>query len=305
MDTSNARPEPDELVTEPSLLILAAGRARRYGGIKPLAPIGPNGEAVIDLLAHDAVTAGFTRIAIVLNDTTGPLIKEHIEKHWDLDQVAVDFALQDEPHGTVHAVLAASEVISGSAFAVSNADDLYGPAALAHLHHHLTERPGENAMVAFQLERTLVGSSPVTRGVCHIDAQGRLVGIDERRGIHRSADGVIAVDDGFTPAVLAPTLRVSMNLWAFSADMWPVFERALAEHDFATGEVLLPVVVDHLIHGTMASVDEALRSISVYTSDEHCVGVTHPGDLELVQGHIKDEVALGNRAKALSGSLYR
>jgi len=292
-------------MTEPSLLILAAGRARRYGGIKPLAPIGPNGEAVIDLLVHDAVTAGFSRIAIVINDSTGPTIKEHIEQHWNLDQLSVDFALQDEPHGTVHAVLAASGVIAGSAFAVSNADDLYGPAALAHLYRHLSNHPDANAMVAFQLERTLVGSSPVTRGVCHIDAEGRLVGIDERRGVHRGEDGVISVDDGFDPSVLNPSLRVSMNLWAFAAGMWPVFERAMTEHDLESGEVLLPVVVDHLIHGTMAGVEETLRSVSVYTSDEHCVGVTHPGDLELVQGHINEQITLGNRASALSGSLYR
>ena len=292
-------------MTEPALLILAAGRARRFGGIKPLAPIGPSGEAVIDLLAHDAVTAGFTRIAIVINDTTGPVIKEHIAQHWNLDQLKVDFAVQDEPHGTVHAVLAASEVIAGSAFAVSNADDLYGPAALAHLYNHLSSNASENAMVAFQLERTLVGSSPVTRGVCHIDQDGRLVGIDERRGVHRDENGTIAVDDGLSPAVLDPTLRVSMNLWAFASGMWPVFARAMAEHDLATGEVLLPVVVDHLIHGTMAGVDTALRTISVYTSDENCVGVTHPGDLELVQQHIIEQVDAGNRAKVLSGSLYR
>ena len=292
-------------MTEPELLILAAGRARRFGGIKPLAPIGPSGEAVIDLLAHDAVTAGFTRIAIVINDTTGPVIKEHIAQHWNLDQLKVDFAVQDEPHGTVHAVLAASEVIAGSAFAVSNADDLYGPAALAHLYNHLSNNASENAMVAFQLERTLVGSSPVTRGVCHIDQDGRLVGIDERRGVHRDENGTIAVDDGLSPAVLDPTLRVSMNLWAFASGMWPVFARAMAEHDLATGEVLLPVVVDHLIHGTMAGVDTALRTISVYTSDENCVGVTHPGDLELVQQHIIEQVDAGNRAKVLSGSLYR
>jgi hypothetical protein len=95
-----------------------------------------------------------------------------------------------------------------------------------------------------------------------------------------------------------------MNLWAFAASMWKVFEAAMDERT-EDGEVLLPVVVDRLLHGTMDGVEPSLRNFLVYTSDEHCVGVTHPGDLHLVQDHINREVAEGLRAPFLNGSLYR
>jgi CTP:molybdopterin cytidylyltransferase MocA len=92
----------------PPLVILAAGRARRYGGCKPLAPAGPHGEAVIDLVASDALGAGFGTIVLVLGPQTGPAIRYHVEHTWPPD-VDVRFALQEAPLGTVHAVLSASD----------------------------------------------------------------------------------------------------------------------------------------------------------------------------------------------------
>ena len=84
----------------PTLLILAAGRARRYGGLKQLAPIGVNGEAVIDLIASDAFAAGFEDIVIVINPDTGPHIRDHVERFWP-ERARVSFAIQDQPRGTV------------------------------------------------------------------------------------------------------------------------------------------------------------------------------------------------------------
>jgi len=92
----------------PALVILAAGRARRYGGCKPLAPVGTHGEAVIDLVASDAVTAGFGTIVLVLGPSTGPAIRYHVEHTWP-DNVDVRFATQPAPLGTVNAVLSASD----------------------------------------------------------------------------------------------------------------------------------------------------------------------------------------------------
>ncbi|MEI6700446.1 MAG: NTP transferase domain-containing protein [Actinomycetota bacterium] len=290
-------------MTEPTLLILAAGNARRYGDIKPLAPIGPNGEGVIDLLANDALSAGFTRLVVVINPNSGPNIRAHIAEHWATDRIDVDFALQEEPHGTVHAVLCAHEAIGDSAFAVSNADDLYGPAALTHLHRHLSTSPATNAMVAFQLGLTLVGTGPVTRGVCKIEAD-HLISIDERRGVHRTDTGSIIVDDAGEACELSPSTQVSMNLWSFGPEMWELFRQAMELREADQPEVLLPVVVNHLLNGTWADIPEPLRSVSAYTSNEHCVGVTHPGDLELVKAHIAHQIHQGARVGALSGSLY-
>ena len=163
----------------PTLIILAAGRARRFGGVKPLAPIGADGEAVIDLLAGDAVAAGFERIILVVNPDSGPSIQAHVESWWP-SSVNVRFCVQERPYGTVHAVLAACDAADPSSpFGVANADDLYGLPALRILAGHLSSR-GSNCLVGFRLDRALVGDDPVTRGVCEV-ADGRLVGIAERR----------------------------------------------------------------------------------------------------------------------------
>ena len=110
----------------PSLVILAAGRARRYGGVKQLAPVGMHGEGVIDLIASDAFAAGFDDIVIVINPDTGPEIVDHVAEHWPKNH-QVTFAHQTELRGTVDAVLAAQSSLDLTRpFAVSNADDLYG-----------------------------------------------------------------------------------------------------------------------------------------------------------------------------------
>ena len=108
-----------------ALVILAAGRARRYGGCKPLAPVGPHGEAVIDLVASDALAAGFGTIVLVLGPSTGPAIRYHVEHTWP-DAVDVRFATQPAPLGTVDAVLCASDYVGDAPYGVGNADDVYG-----------------------------------------------------------------------------------------------------------------------------------------------------------------------------------
>ena len=125
-----------------SLVILAAGRARRYGGCKPLAPVGPHGEAVIDLVASDALAAGFETIVLVLGPSTGPAIRYHVEQTWP-ESIDVRFALQPAPLGTVNAVLSASEHVGDAPYGVGNADDVYGRAGMAQLAEHL-RRPARD-----------------------------------------------------------------------------------------------------------------------------------------------------------------
>jgi dTDP-glucose pyrophosphorylase len=169
-------------MTGPTLVILGAGRARRYGGVKQLAPIGVHDEAVIDLIASDAYSSGFERIVIVINPDTGPQIREHVAANWP-SHAPVDFAIQEVPLGTVHAVLAAREHVGADTpFGVANADDLYGLFAMAALGSHLRHE-GTNCLVGFRLDRALVGELPVTRGICDVH-KGRLTGIIERRQVH-------------------------------------------------------------------------------------------------------------------------
>src|SRR5580704_519185 len=121
----------------PAIVILAAGRAKRYGGCKPLAPVGPHGEAVIDLVASDALAAGFATIVLVLGPSTGSAIRYHVERTWP-SSIDVHFALQPKPLGTVNAVLAASDYVGDTPFGVGNADDIYGQAGCTLLAQHLT-----------------------------------------------------------------------------------------------------------------------------------------------------------------------
>jgi ADP-glucose pyrophosphorylase len=270
----------------PTLVILAAGRARRYGGLKQLAPIGRHGEGVIDLIASDAITAGFDDIVIVLNHDTGPTIQEHVAKHWPKDH-RVSFAFQEKLRGTVDAVLAAEEFVDHSRpFGVSNADDLYGLDALMKLGGHLSTS-ADCCMVAFQLENSLIGDLPVSRGTCQV-SDGRLTHVEERRNVHFTPDGLEA-DDGLTPRFLAPDALVSMNLWGFQPNIWPLLHREVEEHNFdESAEVLLPTFVARV----MAS--EGLEFTALETSSR-CIGVTHAEDLPLAQFLVREEIKSGLR----------
>ena len=282
-------------MTAPTLLVLAAGRARRYGGIKPLAPIGPNGEAVIDFLVGDALRAGFNSVVIVVNPESGPLIEEHVLKTWP-STINVSFATQAHPHGTVDAIMAARDVVDRTLpFAVSNADDLYGADAFRVLGDFLATRSG-SSLVGFRLCNALVGSDPVTRGVCEVDERNILTSISERRRV-TVADGGFKVDDGQEPATLDPDRLVSMNLWGFAPSMWNVFEQALAAAEDASEdqEVLIPEVIGQLVAGQIEDADPHLSTITVLSTDARCVGVTHPGDLEIVRDDVARQAERGER----------
>jgi len=281
----------------PTLAVLAAGRARRYGGCKPLAPIGPSGEAVLDLLASDAAAAGFTRLVLVVGPSTGAAIRYHVEHTWPAT-LDVHFAVQETPLGTVGAVLVAAGRMGGQPFAVANADDLYGPEPLRLAADHVAAMAAgaerDSALVAFRLRAAVIGRSPVTRGVVRVDAGGRLAGIDERRLVEPLGDDRFAVKDGREPSELDGDTLVSMNLFAFSPAVIGGFETAMARaHATEESELLLPEVVSSLAAG-----GDDRSAFVVRPTGGRCIGVTHPGDLELVQTDVKRQVALGERPAA-------
>jgi hypothetical protein len=272
-----------------TLVILAAGQAKRYGGgLKPLAPVGPDGEAILDLVASDAVGAGFSSLVVVVSPSTGPTIRAHIERHWPAD-VDITFAVQESPRGTVDAVLSAWGALEGAGhFGVANADDLYGPGALAILSGHVTGADTESALVGFRLANAVVGSSPVTRGICQVDPEGVLARIDERRGVTRRQDGTFVTADGGSPDVLPADALVSMNLWAFSVELEGVFRAAMDRA--GDDEVLLPELVGRII-----GCAEPAQRFRVLPTDSRCVGVTHPDDLALVQADVAEQIRRGER----------
>ena len=269
----------------PTLVILGAGRARRYGGLKQLAPIGRHGEGVIDMIAADAIAAGFDEIVIVINHDTGPTIQAHVAQFWP-DDHRVSFAFQDKLRGTVDAVLTAEPLIDPvTPFAVSNADDLYGRDAFASLCAHLSSSPN-NCLVAYELENSLVGDLPVSRGTCEIEG-GRLVKIVERRNVHFTPEGLCA-DDDLSPYYLDPSMRVSMNLWGFQPAVWPLMHAAMAAYRDGDPEVLLPTFVADAMANHGMVVDALLTS-------SRCIGVTHAEDLPLAQFLVREEIKAGQR----------
>jgi microcompartment protein CcmK/EutM len=276
---------------KPPLVILAAGRARRYGGVKPLAPVGTHGEAVIDLVASDALGAGFGSVVLVLSPATGPAIRYHTEHTWPAE-VEVHFALQGAPLGTVDAVLSASDFVGDRPYGVCNADDIYGRPATALLAEHLGRPEPSNALVGFRLADAVVGTEPVTRGICRVDPDGHLLGVDERRQVTARPDGGFSSADGRQPSELSPDALCSMNLWGFTPAFHQTLKAAMAAATEASeeAEVLLPEVV-------AASLGTA--TFTVLPAQGRCIGVTHPDDLGLVQSEVSRQVGRGERPERL------
>lgn len=280
-----------------TLVVLAAGQAKRYGGVKPLAPVGLMGEAVIDVLGSDAGAAGFTRIVLVIGPQTGPAIRYHVERTWPRD-VDVRFALQEEPRGTVDAVLAAKgHVPDGASFGVANADDLYGEGGLALLAAHVAGGASTNAIVCYRLRDSLIGDAPVTRGICRVRPDGTLEAVDERRKVAPLTDGRIVAHDGREPHELDAESLVSMNLWGLRPEIWELLTEAMHAADGDGGEVLLPEVVDDLLAGRRPAPHPP--RFTVLAAPGRCIGVTHPGDLALVQTALASDVGRGERGGQL------
>ena len=295
----------------PALVVLAAGRAKRYGGTKPLAPVGPHGEAVIDLTVGDALAGGFGDVVLVLGPQTGPAITYHVRRVFP-DKVRVAFAEQPVPLGTAHAVLCARKHVGDGPFAVVNSDDVYGAPALADLAGHLRTDTDEHAIVAYRLANTIVTDDPVTRGACEVDADGRLTRLVERRSVTHHPDGRITADDGLDPRDLAPDTPTSMNLWGFRPSIWSVLESAvLTTHPAVApdgsvrdpseltsdAEVLLPEVVGAAVAGHPAGGGPP-QTVRVVLTPGRCIGVTHADDLPVVRVELASMVGQGVRPES-------
>ncbi|MCK4176249.1 nucleotidyltransferase family protein [Aciditerrimonas ferrireducens] len=290
----------------PVLVLLAAGLATRYGGVKPLAPLGLHGEAVVDLTVGDARAAGIDEVVAVLGPRTGPAIAYHLARTWPAD-LTVHQVLQPVPLGTAHALLCARPVLGERPFVVVNGDDVYGPDALALVVDHLRRGPAEHALVAYDLARSLVGDGPVTRGTVQVAEDGLLAWIDERRQVRRRPDGRFEAADGREPAELDPSTPVSVNLFGCTPAIWPAVAEAVAEvhpqvrpdgslpadaEPPSPTEVLLPEVLCALVAGKLPGEVQAVR---VLRTEARCVGVTHQADLPLAKAAIAELVATGQR----------
>ena len=270
-----------------TLVVMAAGIGRRFGGDKQLAEVGPHGEAFLDYAIGAAVRAGASKVVLVVRSEIEPALRSHVAgRHGDPLSHGIEFAYarQDEhgpprakPWGTAHAVLVAEPEVSGP-FVVCNADDYYGPSALRALASAAADLDNNEAcLCGYDLGRTL-STGTVSRGVCQV-SDGRLAGIIEHHGVARRAGGMITATEPV--AELSDDTVVSTNLWAFprAAFDWigDSFERFLADHrSDADAECLLPTIVAE----RMA---QRALSVRVVTTDEDWIGVTNPDDLAIAR----------------------
>jgi NDP-sugar pyrophosphorylase family protein len=291
-----------------SLVVLAAGMGSRYGGLKQIDPIGPGGETMLDYSIFDALRGGVNRVVFVIRKSIEAEFRQAIgsrfEKRLDvayafqeLDQVPAGFdvpAHRTKPWGTGHAIRAARPAVSGPFIAI-NADDFYGADAYRQLVHFLT-RPAQPerssyAMAGFRLRNTLSKHGHVSRGICMVDGDQRLVNVVERTRIMlRDQDIVFENHDGNTHALTGDEW-VSMNMWAFQPDVFDHletrFERFLAAHgQEEKSEFYLPAMVDELIREKQATVD-------VLPVDSQWFGVTYREDKPAVEAAIRELIQQG------------
>ena len=268
-----------------TLVVMAAGIGRRFGGDKQLVEVGPDGETFLDYAVSSAAAAGASKVVLVVRSEIESVLRTHVDaRHGALQDAGVAFAYvrQDQhdpprakPWGTAQAVLVAEAEVPGP-FVVCNADDYYGPAAMSALASAAVDlNDGEACLCGYRLGRTLSATGSVSRGVCQLSGD-RLDSIVEHHGVTRRADGTIAATE--PTAELSEETIVSMNLWAFprAAFDWigDSFERFLADHGGdADAECLLPTIVaDRMAQGAL--------SVRMVSTTEAWIGVTNPEDLE-------------------------
>jgi Nucleotidyl transferase len=252
---------------QPTLLILAAGMASRYGSMKQIQAFGPGGETIMDYSIYDAYRAGFKKIVFIIRKEFANDFKEIFEPKLK-GKIAVDYVYQDmqaftdgyqvspertKPWGTAHAVLCAKAAIN-EPFAVINADDFYGSDAFHKAYDFLTSECNEKvySIIGYDLLKTLSDNGTVNRGVCQVDNKGNLTSIAERLNISRT-NGKIICDDAQEPKELPIPSSVSMNFWCFSPSIFSYSEKLF--HEFVgknlsnhKAEFFIPIVADQFIN---------------------------------------------------------
>jgi len=293
---------------KPTLYVLAAGMGSRYGSLKQMDGLGPNGETIMDYSIYDALKAGFGKVVFVIRKSFDQEFREKIvskyENHipvevvyQELDNLPEGFELHPErqkPWGTNHAVMMAKDVIK-EPFAVINADDFYGRDSYETLARQLEKMAGQEnhyCMVGYRLSNTLSESGAVARGVCETDENDFLKSIVERTHIERK-DGKIQYKDAENYWFeLAENTPVSMNMWGFTPDYFEYSEKYFIKFLEANvgnnkAEYFIPLMVDHLIINKIADV-------KVLDTTSKWFGVTYaedrPSVVEKIQKLVNDGV---------------
>lgn len=297
-------------MVKPTLVIMAAGMGSRYGGLKQMDPVGPNGEIIIDYSIHDALKAGFGRIVFIIKEELKEdfyqVIGKRIEALVDvtyvfqrLENIPQGLMVPQDrikPWGTAHAVMCCKNIVN-TPFLVINADDFYGASTFKIMHDYLLnikeyEDSYEFSMAGFKLENTLTEHGHVARGVCVIDSSGYLAGIKERTMIKKFEDKVRYFEDGNNWVDIPGGSTVSMNIWGFTPSIFKELETNFPEFykdnkdNLLKAEYFLPTVLNKLIYENKAKV-------KVITSTEQWYGVTYKEDKPLAKAAIKKLIEEG------------
>ena len=301
-------------MTQPTLLVLAAGMGSRYGGLKQMDPMGPNGETILDYSVFDAIRAGFGKVVFVIREDFADAFREGVGSRFS-DRIKIDYAFQklddlpegytlpadrEKPWGTAHAIRAAREVID-EPFAVINADDFYGADAYQTAADYLRSLPNDStdyAIVGYYLKNTLSEHGGVNRGICGVNEQALLTEVEEAIDINRQADQTVTgtLLDGSSQEISEDAI-VSMNFWCFTpahfAQTEAHFSAFLAEHlNTPKSECYIPTVVDDFVKK-----DEA--SCKVLPTTSRWFGVTYPDDKPRVVDSVAALIANGEYPEKL------
>ena len=287
---------------KPTLFVLAAGMGSRYGGLKQLDPLGPNGETIMDYSIYDAIRAGFGKIVFVIRKDFEQDFREKVLAKYEghipvevvfqsIDKLPEGYTCPEDrtkPWGTNHAVLMGKEVIN-EPFAVINADDFYGRDAFAVIAQELMrqrEGKGDYCMVGFRVGNTMTENGSVARGVCATNDNGLLTSVVERTAISYDKDhNIVFTDENGVEQTLQPNTPVSMNLWGFTPDYFEYSDREFKkflDKDINTpkAEFFIPLCIDALINSGEATV-------KVLDTESRWFGVTYaadrPGTVEKIQ----------------------
>jgi len=290
---------------KPTLLILAAGMASRYGSMKQIDGFGPNGETIIDYSIHDAIRAGFGKISFIIREEfldnfksifdaklNGKVETDYIFQTFDLKKYGIDKEIERaKPWGTGHAVLEAQNQVH-EPFCVINADDYYGYEAFKNMVDFLTTQAGDNkySIVGYKIGNTLSENGSVSRGVCQTDANGNMSDINERTKVYPKNGGIVYEEDGKEFPLDAST-PVSMNFWGFTPDVFKTIKQLFVDfvyknEDNPKAEFFIPLIADHLIKNNIAT-------FKVIPTDAKWFGVTYKEDKEIVKDSISKLVADG------------
>ncbi|GAA0541576.1 sugar phosphate nucleotidyltransferase [Chitinophaga japonensis] len=291
---------------KPTLLILAAGMASRYGSLKQIQQFGPSGETIVDYSIFDAIRAGFGKIVFIIRKDFEKDFKDIFEPKLK-GRVATDYVFQEmsaftnghevpadrsKPWGTAHAVLCAKDAIN-EPFAVINADDFYGRDAFEKAAAFLNNqcKPDVYAVVGYELGKTTSEHGSVSRGVCAADANGNLTAINERTKIYLDNGQIVYEEADGSKHPLSPDTPVSMNFWGFHPSVFQLSEeqfKAFLDKNIGNpkSEFFIPIVVDHFIQ-------HKLGVVNVIPTSSQWFGVTYKEDAPGVQASLNALVQQG------------